>query len=428
MPRTVPMPGRLNSQLNRLIKLQQGHEAQREDIVRRAEADGREDLTARETTEFRLLTRQIDDISGRIEDMQGEVARSGRGGDREAAAVRRSTAGVTGSRGDGSPALEEREGWAWGHAPRLDFSVEQLRAAHEQMRAGGSVRMEQEQRLFSSADSLLPATLYPWVIGQIHEPRLLDRIPTQLVEAPSIEYIVHQSTTGSPGIVAEGALKPEVVMNYVQQTAVLQKIAGHVGVSYEIIDDFSNFLQYTQTELYREIIDAENVNLISGPGGAGQVDGFLSTSGTLTHVAGQASTGFTPLDDVEIAIAQLRAGPALADPDLFIVHPDSWSNMRRTKDTLGRYLLSADPALGEANSLWGVSVLQTTQITPGTGILLDSSKFGRAIVRGPIVVFIGFANDDFTRNIRRFVSEERVQLAVNRPSAVNVITGLPTTP
>jgi HK97 family phage major capsid protein len=426
MPRTVPVPGRNQRQISRLVQLKQGHEAQREGIVRRAEADGREELSIVETREFRALTRSIDDIDGRLEELRGEHARSGRG-DREAREVRRVTAGVTGgSGGDGTPQLEEREGWAWGHAPALHFDTEQLREAHTQMKQGGNVRME--QRLFSSADSLLPATLYPWVIGQIHEPRLLDRIPTQLVEAPSIEYIVHQSTTGSPGIVAEGALKPEVVMNYVQQTAVLQKIAGHVGVSYEIIDDFSNFLQYTQTELYREIIDAENVNLISGPGGAGQVDGFLSTSGTLTHVAGQASTGFTPLDDVEIAIAQLRAGPALADPDLFIVHPDSWSNMRRTKDTLGRYLLSADPALGEANSLWGVSVLQTTQITPGTGILLDSSKFGRAIVRGPIVVFIGFANDDFTRNIRRFVSEERVQLAVNRPSAVNIITGLPTTP
>jgi HK97 family phage major capsid protein len=131
---------------------------------------------------------------------------------------------------------------------------------------------------------------------------------------------------------------------------------------------------------------------------------------------------------VEIAIAQLRSGSALADPDLFIIHPDTWSALRRIKDTFGRYLLSADPSLGEADSLWGVPVLQTTQITPGTGILLDSSKFGRAIIRGPIMIYIGWSNDDFTRNIRRFVSEERVAMAVTRPAAVNIITGLPTTP
>jgi HK97 family phage major capsid protein len=425
MPRTVPMPGRLNSQLSRLVQLRAGHEAQRQGIINRAEADGREDLDVRETREFRMLTRTIDDLDERIEELHGEVARSGRG-DREARQVRKATAGVTGSRGDGTAQLEEREGWAWGHAPALHFDTEQLREAHTQMKQGGNVRME--QRLFSTAENLLPPALFPWITAAVHESRLLDRIPAQTVEAPSIEFIQHTSTTGSPGIVPEGELKPEVVMNFQQLTATLVKIAGHVGVSYEIIEDFSNFLSYVQTELYREVIDQENLNLIGGPGGAGQVTGLLSTTGTLTHVAGQASTGFTPIDDVEIAIAQLRAGPALADPDLFIIHPDTWSALRRIKDTLGRYLLSADPSLGEADSLWGVPVLQTTQITPGTGILLDTSKFGRAIIRGPIMIYIGWTNDDFTRNIRRFVSEERVAMAVTRPSAINIITDLPSTP
>jgi hypothetical protein len=35
-------------------------------------------------------------------------------------------------------------------------------------------------------------------------------------------------------------------------------------------------------------------------------------------------------------------------------------------------------------------------------------------------------NDDFTRNLRRFVAEERISLATTRPAAVNVINGLPT--
>lgn len=52
-------------------------------------------------------------------------------------------------------------------------------------------------------------------------------------------------------------------------------------------------------------------------------------------------------------------------------------------------------------------------------------KFGYAVIRGPILVFIGWANDDFTRNMRRFVAEERISLATTRPAAVNVVTGLP---
>jgi hypothetical protein len=31
----------------------------------------------------------------------------------------------------------------------------------------------------------------------------------------------------------------------------------------------------------------------------------------------------------------LRTGPALASPDLLLLHPDTWANIRTQKDTLG---------------------------------------------------------------------------------------------
>ena len=43
-----------------------------------------------------------------------------------------------------------------------------------------------------------------------------------------------------------------------------------------------------------------------------------------------------------------------------------------------------------------------------------------------MTVHTGQTNDDFTRNIARFVMEERLVLAVERPSAVMVISNLPT--
>jgi hypothetical protein len=38
---------------------------------------------------------------------------------------------------------------------------------------------------------------------------------------------------------------------------------------------------------------------------------------------------------------------------------------------------------------------------------------------------IGFANDDFTRTLVRFVAEERLVLTVTRPAAVLQVTNLP---
>jgi hypothetical protein len=46
-------------------------------------------------------------------------------------------------------------------------------------------------------------------------------------------------------------------------------------------------------------------------------------------------------------------------------------------------------------------------------------------VREPVGLRIGYAGSDFTQNIVRFIAE-RIALAVERPSAVLEITGLPT--
>ena len=92
---------------------------------------------------------------------------------------------------------------------------------------------------------------------------------------------------------------------------------------------------------------------------------------------------------------------------------------------MGR-LTAPDPTEGAASTLWGVEVLVTTTLAAGAGVLLDTRKFGRVLVREGLSIRTGSNNDDFTHNIVRFVAEERLQLAVERPAALLSITGLPT--
>ena len=62
---------------------------------------------------------------------------------------------------------------------------------------------------------------------------------------------------------------------------------------------------------------------------------------------------------------------------------------------------------------------------PGVGVLLGSIKVGWMAVREPLSVGVGFANDDLVRNIYRWVCEEQIALAVERPSAILSIAKLP---
>ena len=240
-------------------------------------------------------------------------------------------------------------------------------------------------------------------------------------------YVRHYGTTGTPiAPTAEGAAKPEISLQTDNVLLKMEKLAAHLGTSWESLSDWDSWRSYSQQELIRTIYDAENAQILLGSGTDGALTGFTSVSGILTHIAGQGSTPITPIDDVELAIAQLRTGPALAEPSLAIFHPNTWSAIRRQKDLYGRYLVAPDPTADQANSIWGVPVLQTTAFTAGDGLLIDVSKFGRIYYREGMSLLTGFAGDDFTSNIVRFVAEERFNLAVERPSAVLHITGLPT--
>jgi HK97 family phage major capsid protein len=281
------------------------------------------------------------------------------------------------------------------------------------------------ERRFTSADSLLPPELFPVVTAQIHESRLRDRLPAFAIEAPSIEYVRHISTTGSGGTVAEGQPKPEVTLNVDKLVAAAVKVAATLALSREIYDDWNSFSQYALAELQRITIDAENLQLLTGDGTGTNMLGFYNVTGILSHDA-SADTGETVWDSFEKCIAQLRTGSALATPDLLVLNPLDWSAARRVKDNYGRYLVAPDPSDDQVNQAWGIDVLVTTQNPVGQGLFIDTSKFGRVAIRSPIGMFLGYSQDDFVRNLLRWVAEERLVLTVERPAAVLVIKSLPT--
>jgi hypothetical protein len=296
----------------------------------------------------------------------------------------------------------------------LDFDVEALRAAHAKVLRQEPVLLE--TRASNTASPLLPAELFPVPTFPIHEGRIADHLPAFELDAPSLEYIQVNSVTGTAGIVAEGATKPEVVLNTTKIIATVQKIAGHLGLTYESIQDFDAFTASATTELQREIIDEENAMILSQ----------LNTTGILTHAATAAPTPpASSYSDIEQAIAALRVGPSLAVADLLVISPSSFSAIRRQTNTLGNFLIG-DVTVDPVDRIWGVPVVETTAVADGEAWLLDTTKFGRLAVREPMSMRVGYSGTDFVNNVLRYLAEERCVLTVERPSAVLHITTLPT--
>jgi HK97 family phage major capsid protein len=282
------------------------------------------------------------------------------------------------------------------------LSEPSLKALYDAQESGTSARVkasfQAETKAFSTVDPLLPPQLQPSVVAAIHESRLMDYLPTQAISAPTFEYLKHTSSTGAPGTVVEGALKPDVTINVSSTIVNAYKLAATFGISRESAMDFPQFTEYVQGEMFRQLAhDVENAQLISGNGVAPNLTGILSTSGILTY----AYTSGSQLDAIEQGIQLLRVNAALAVPDILVIHPATLGGLRRLKDAVARYYLQPDLAAGEIGSLWGVKIVATTACPAGTAILIDSGKMGFVVVREGISVITGTTNDDFSRNIVR---------------------------
>ena len=226
--------------------------------------------------------------------------------------------------------------------------------------------------------------------------------------------------TAGAATVHPGAQMPETSLTPTQTILVARKLAIFSTVTDELLTDFPTFAQYLEVELQRQVIEGENWQVINGDGTGDNLLGFLSTPGTLSRV--KASTD-AALDVIEQGITDLRNGPTFCEPDAIVIHPSTFSVIRRTKNTLGNYVLG-DPGQSTVNDVWGVPVLQTTQMPPGTVILANLEIGAQLFVREGITLSMTNSSDnDFTNGKVKVRATERLALGVSRPTAINVLTG-----
>jgi len=307
-------------------------------------------------------------------------------------------------------------------APAIMPDPEQTEALFNAVRTKQSLRVEVQTKTTNSIGGVAPAVLLPGLLERTHEPqRIMDALPATAMSAPSVAYLRHNSTTGSPTTVAPGGLKPELSFLVDSVTIKASKIAAHVAVNDEDMADYHDFEQYVGVELMRAIIDTENGQLLNGAGTGTDLSGMLNTTGALTRVVGTD----TPLDAVEQAINDLRVGSAFAVADLLIMHPTTRSKLRRQKDSQNRYLVNPDPTMDEADSLFGIPLVVSTTCPIGTVLAADAGKAAMVYVRqGLSIETTPYNTDDFTHNLTRFRCEERLALATPRPAAMCIVTGL----
>jgi HK97 family phage major capsid protein len=342
--------------------------------------------------------------------------------------------------------------------PSLDISGEQVKSLFDAAKAGAPYKVQLGQKDFASSlryktagaplaesglNNQLPAIQVPGPYGQYLKPyepfRLLANIPTVAMTGPSAAFLVHGSNTNNAARVGEGQPKPSLGPVITENFCKPMKIAATVEATMEILADHEAFAQWLPVALQQNVINAESLALIQqnasgGPVGA-EFNGLLATSGVLA----QDATGLSFADALSMAYVKIRTGSAFSEPDLVLTSPATAAAALRSKSSTGAYIFDivrGPGALNQQNEfdVFGVRTVTSSQCPDGTAIVMSRQggavvgwiRMGLEVMYNPYGGTTDAGADLWRTNQYSWRCEERVSLSVPRPSAICVVSNLPT--
>ena len=247
-----------------------------------------------------------------------------------------------------------------------------------------------------------------------------DLIPTTPVTGQAFTYFRELLHTLGAGMVQEGGLKPTSNVTFEQVTDTIKKIAVWMPVTDEALDDVPQLYSYIQELLRYDLELKREGQLLKGDGTGNNLNGIMTQATVFDAALSKASD--TAIDTVRRAIYQARKQSKLP-ADAVVMSDLDWMNIELQKDGENRYLFANLQGL-VTPVLWGRPIVASDSMDEGDGettggeFLTGSFQQGARIYdRMGFTIKVGMINDDFIKNQRAILVEERLGLAVRKKYA-----------
>lgn len=256
----------------------------------------------------------------------------------------------------------------------------------------------------------LPANFVAYQQGvpnvNLRKPTLLNYVNTFNTNKTAIAYVEAVAGEGDFAVVAEGAVKPQLDLDWVTRHVGAQKFAGWIKVTDEVVEDIPRLTDMV-------------VNYLKGKHDIfkeKQVFNYINTNAT-AYVAGGGLAGSTLMPTiVDVANAmnsQILNTPNYTDEgdfmaDTVALNPvDFLRYFSFAKDSLGRPLFDGS-VIGNKQEIvfGGYTFVGTSLVTAGNIVVFDSTKIDVTNYK-PYAVSYGWVNDDFIKNQFVILGESR---------------------
>lgn len=267
---------------------------------------------------------------------------------------------------------------------------------------------------------LVSADRYGFVTPLTQALRVRDLLPVTRTESNLIEFVRELVYTNAAAIVynspaKENVTKPESGITFELKNTAVETIAHWIPASRQVLSDAKMLRGYIESRLLYGLQLEEEDELLNGDGTAGHLDGLIKNASA--YAGNGAVSADTRIDQLLRALVQANVSGLVA-PDGVVVHPYAWQNIRLIKDTQGRYVFG-DPDSNQTPSVWGAPLVQSLSIGQ-TVFLVGAFKMAAMIFdRENADVRIAEQHADFfIKNMVAILAEERIALAVFRPTAM----------
>lgn len=267
----------------------------------------------------------------------------------------------------------------------------------------------------SAGTSLVPAQRADLVPVPMRRLVVRDLITPGQTASSSIEFAQEQGVfTPYAAMVSEGATKPYANLQFNLKAAPVRTVAVLMKASRQIMDDAPMLQSFIDGRLRYDLAYVEEGELLLGDGTGQHLTGLVTAA---TAYAQQFTPAGTEQAIDRLRQASLQATLALYPATGYVLHPTDWAKIETLKDTQGRYLVG-DPQGRIAKTLWGLPVVDTQAMTVNH-FLTGAFMLGAQIFdRMGIEVLLSTENsDDFEKNMITIRGEERLALAIYRPTA-----------
>lgn len=279
--------------------------------------------------------------------------------------------------------------------------------------------------------------ILPGVPGILNQQPLMvaDLFAQGTTGGDTIRYIREDTFTNSAASVSEAGPKPEGILDVSIVNAPVGKIAVWLKITDEMLSDFSQMSSFINNRLGYMVQAKEEQELINGSGVAPIIKGVINFAGVQTV----AVVGGAAVDAILKGISFVRGanGAGFSEPSAVIINSLNFMNLLLTRDQAGgagtgQYLFGG-PAFGPYGNgaysnvarMWGLPVVATASMPAGTALAGDFRTAAQIFRRMGLTIESTNSNeDDFKNNLIMIRAEERLALAVYRPSAFCTITGL----